>query len=86
MIDNDIKDGMKVVGIVGTSVIAALATISFIVSFATSTIKKYNCEAYGKAAGLATVSTYSECYVKTDIGLTQLDRYQLELIYNRKNK
>jgi hypothetical protein len=48
-------------------------------------INYYNCKNYQAESTVETVSTLTKCYVKTDAGLIELDRYQLELIYrNRK--
>ena len=48
-------------------------------------INYYNCKSYQADSTVETVSTLTKCYVKTDVGLIELDRYQLELIYrNRK--
>lgn len=75
-----ISEDAKVFIGVASAVIGILLFLG--VSF--SIIKVVNCKQFQDASGLTTVSTLSECYVKTEKGLINLDRYQLNLIYDKK--
>ena len=44
-------------------------------------LNKVNCDSFKQASGLDIRSTLWSCYVKTEKGLIEVDRYQLELIY-----
>ena len=61
---------------VGVVVILSLAAMAMLVG-----LNKVNCDSFKQASGLDVRSTLWNCYVKTEKGLIEVDRYQLELIY-----
>ena len=67
---------IKTIGIICTlGIIFAAIVISIIV------LNRLNCESFRKVSELDVRTTLFNCYFKTNKGLIEVDRYQLELIY-----
>ena len=72
------KTDLTIIASIFTLIVATYAAVVIAVHV--------SCRDYGEAFNLKTKSISLSCYVITPNGPIERDRYQLELIYNRRSK
>lgn len=78
LLDKDTKTSIMIL-LFAIAIVVSIAVLLFAVVIANM---KINCSEYGELSKIETHSTLRNCYVKTNKGWLELDRYQLELVYN----
>jgi hypothetical protein len=64
--------------------IGAILFLLCVTALTASAFNKLNCNAFKELSGLNVKSTPFNCYVITDRGPIEVDRYQLNIIYGNK--